>query len=492
MISLWILAGVVVMCAGAQEAPKAQHAASPTSKDGVRQPLPKSLDSIGPIVAKIMMRPLPQDIPLRSGNEADVETAVLEQGLVKLAAQTGMSVDDLRSKYADELKRNSLWELASTSLRAMGMFDYTKRVILVQMERADRLLKEVEPALTGAERDVERDRLLNLVVAHEWTHALQHAEVSMGDYVWRVEGELAPVRRACLEGQAVLAQELVAAELAKQDPGYARSAKHLRTLMPGGRPAKPDGVNLSGNENREAQSYTGGYQYMKRIYDKGGIEATWTALKNPPTTMAAILSPDAVLDDNKSAGLADALTGPLNKGLAQDVRIMCKALSPNSVLSKEFAALPPERRSQLTNAATLSVALAGADKAMESRFVGAVIQTRDEASAQEFLELIRKPIKETISTLGIAAEEATPTIGGVECQTSKGSPKSVPLFLNFLTARQGNVVIYLMTMESAKDPFLPIGESAAAVIGILRERNIITSPASAETKASATEETPRP
>jgi hypothetical protein len=488
MIATWIVAGAVIASMCAQDVRETKDV--PTT--AARQALPKSLDTIGPLVAKIMMRPMPTDVPLRSGTDADVEAAVLEQGLVKLAAQTGMSVEELRTKHADQLKRNSLWELAATSTRALGMFDYTKRVILVQMGRADRLLLEVEPSLTGAEREAERERLLHLVVAHEWTHALQHAEVSMGDYVWKREGEPVLARRACLEGQAVLAQELVAAELAKTDPAYARTAKHLRTMMPGGRAAKEGAAPVNGEEQREGQSYTGGFQHMKRIYDKGGMEATWTALKNPPSTMAAILSPDAKLDDSKSAAVGDALTAALSKGLGPDVRVMCKALSPNTVLSREFAALPPERRTQLTNAATLSIALVGSDRAQESRLVGAVIQTTDDASAQEFLELIRKPIKETISTLGIAAEEATPTIDGVECQTAKGSPKAVPLSLHFLTARQGNVVIYVMTMETAKDLFPPVDQSAAAVIGVLRERGVITSPASGATKASANEETPRP
>lgn len=174
------------------------------------------------------------------------------------------------------------------------------------------------PGMKRGGMDVKyRMDVIQLIMAHELTHALQDQQVGLTRIMDRRGGGVDAVlaASACVEGQAMFVEDKVAAAM-KLDAAAAEFAKAVAA----GLPANADAANkvMSGPTRQMITDiYIGGRNFMASQYAKGGSDRLWQIMRNPPLKSNEIFHPgDNTAPSAKKIDYAGALKG-LDKSLGK-------------------------------------------------------------------------------------------------------------------------------------------------------------------------------
>ncbi len=135
------------------------------------------------------------------------------------------------------------------------------------------------------------EEILQIVIAHELTHGLQDQEVGLADATANVESpDAMQAFNATIEGHAVFIQNAAAKRL-----GFDAAAKAASDLLMAEMEEDPwliDRVAMADAVLWE-EIYLGGERFMAHQHQRGGIEAIWKIMKNPPSRTSMITRPES-------------------------------------------------------------------------------------------------------------------------------------------------------------------------------------------------------
>jgi len=152
---------------------------------------------------------------------------------------------------------------------------------------------------TLSQRGVEgahEDQILQLVIGHELTHALQDQELGLSDAVLSAETrDASKAFEATIEGHAVFIQNQLAAEL-----GFGEAANEASQFFIAG-DLQEDSWLYERLSHAEAvgieQVYAGGNRFIEHHHRQGGIEDIWKILDQPPPRSSMITLPETYTEN---------------------------------------------------------------------------------------------------------------------------------------------------------------------------------------------------
>lgn len=132
--------------------------------------------------------------------------------------------------------------------------------------------------------------ILQLIIAHELTHALQDQEIQLQKSIEKIkDNEMGLAFNATIEGHAVFVMEKVGHEL-----GLASSVIEASKLFAAGSVTFDDPALQMVNKVMSMQYesiYLGGKRFIEYWVKKSGPEIVWDILKTPPTRTSVIMTP---------------------------------------------------------------------------------------------------------------------------------------------------------------------------------------------------------
>lgn len=185
-----------------------------------------------------------------------------------------------------EFRRAEIEGGKAFAVPVLGDYDVkSKTVMLFPVDLPERMVP--------ADVDVKLyPEITRLVVAHELTHALQDQVQGIGSRVGEVKGPQSGfVSRAMIEGQATLVMGEVARALGND---HAMS-EFLRAMGSGWRRSDDPAVELVLDPMRRlfAYAYIDGREFLEAQEKRGGKDAVWQVVHNPPARSSMIFSPNS-------------------------------------------------------------------------------------------------------------------------------------------------------------------------------------------------------
>jgi hypothetical protein len=236
-----------------------------------------------PLVEETAGRKFKQTPDVRLGDREEVADALARDFVPQLKNMNpGIDEGDLK-------------EVAENEARAMAM------VLLGKYALEDRVVylmpRNVDPLFKLGKVDRKHVKpILQLVIAHELTHALQFEDEKLVERFRSVRTmEQMQALNATIEGHAVLIQDMVGGKLGLDD-----SVLELSRLMAAGSMKLDDpGLNLLNNliAAQYEQIYMSGRKFMEYHFEKGGNEALWKILAAPPVKTSMISKPETYAAD---------------------------------------------------------------------------------------------------------------------------------------------------------------------------------------------------
>ena len=241
-------------------------------------PPPFTQEDVDRWVAEV--RPVVEELAGRRFKEAPIARVVSRDALADaMADQMGEYVRRVvpDATPLQELEFTVQAKAAAANLAPLSFGQYIDGVdeILIPAENYPGMLRLVGHEATSVEEVVK------VVLAHELTHALQ--DQTLGGLEVPTTEDEALAYRATIEGHAIHVQVLAAEALGLHD-GH-------RALLAGMAPARVTGVDPLAAMQQERQqrvyaiTYRGGYRYMRRMADDGGMERLWGVLAEPPVAV---------------------------------------------------------------------------------------------------------------------------------------------------------------------------------------------------------------
>lgn len=349
------------------------------------------LDEVAPVLKEISQR-APQHAP--------VVLCVTEDELAQvLADEFKAYLNRINPGYA---ANDMLAEFDAAFLaRAMlGKYAPQRRQILLMPNNFSRIGRKLD---LSAE---QIQSLVKVVLLHELTHWLQDEIVGLQQRITaHTDVDSHQALMAAVEGQAVLFHELAAAEL-----GLGEAAEHLSYILPGGGYLRDHysaySQQLDSTKIFSKVSYNYGPAYMRRIYEDGGVEATWQALGDAPVDLNVILTARSEEHDGKD--FVKRLQGVEKLFSEAPWEVKALALDKAAMLS-QFDHLSPEKREEMLKAIqSVTAVIAGQKVGKEPRMLILSVMVLTDASQQQTVrELMASNLerqKQLYSQRGIAIE----------------------------------------------------------------------------------------
>ena len=197
----------------------------------------------------------------------------------------GLSEDDIAS-YASGTAE-------AYSLAVLGKYGTSKQIIYLIPANLPKRLKASDISQTDQQQVVE------LVIAHELTHALQDQYVGLARLL-RTSGsiEKSLATNATMEGQAMFVQDQVAEALKFGDAQRKFARALVADPAAGKDPLSDIYTNMSSKVMRDI--YMGGRDFIAWQYKAGGNERVWNILAHPPANTSMIFHPDTYTQDSTS------------------------------------------------------------------------------------------------------------------------------------------------------------------------------------------------
>lgn len=208
-----------------------------------------------------------------------------------------------RSRERD-LKRQATSFAQSMALGLLGKFDFRSKVLYVTPRRFDQLVK-LELLLPE-----DKQALLELVVAHELTHALQDESFDLVKRPYRGQAAL-NAWQVVIEGHATYLQNVIAREL-----GYERAARAFDDVVLGRKLKYARAFALRYQRLNSIAFYYEGSRYFADLVAARGKGAQWQPFANPPRNASFALDKELRAKSIEAASDAAAGTGATPKALA--------------------------------------------------------------------------------------------------------------------------------------------------------------------------------
>lgn len=240
--------------------------------------------------------------------------------------------------------------------------------------------------------------LIELVVAHELTHALQDQELNLARMLRLPKSEEEAIATgATVEGHATFVQDRVADALGLGDAqkAYARSI----TLGAFASTGDPTG-NLGTRQVNKLveQVYLKGRDFVAWHDGRGGMEAVWRILAHPPKSTAQILNPETYSD--KAVATVDykaALKG-LEKQFGDRPWTVINQEVGAMSLAATYASMDQQVRERIVANLDHAQALVAVD--MPTMANVSIIACKDASIMPEYLTALRNLAESQVKSLG--------------------------------------------------------------------------------------------
>jgi len=282
--------------------------------------------------------PTPTLQPTQTTQEIESAMDEIEQQVMTLRGLSASSAVDRQLMTPDELKEYNIKSFEedysrdearddTLSLAAFGLLDpsfelydfyielYSEDILGMYDDEAGKLFIITDRGILGA---VER-----VTFAHEFQHALQDQNydfdaLGLSDEGWEEDSERSAGAQALIEGEATLLEQIWQEQYFTQadwDDYYANAY------------ADPNSAYFRAPAYLQKDfyfPYDQGYQFVKRLYDRGGWAEVDAAYKNPPVSTEMILHPEKYdAGEVPQIVAAPVLTDTLGSGWRQiDVNTM--------------------------------------------------------------------------------------------------------------------------------------------------------------------------
>jgi len=235
------------------------------------------VEEIAPLVERFAGRAFDRIPSVVVADIPRVERVLYEEQVHLLRRANGMSAEAARRQA-----RATVAEVGSTFVGKYGFLDHTLYIVPGAVRGA--LAEEgLEPGLEFA--------VLELVVAHELTHALQDQQANLDESVIHRSGNDAVMALNCLvEGHAVWVHEQVGAAR-----GHPEAVEAVARILGYDR---EDEATAAIDPERYYTSYVYGQgrAFVDYHARERGSEALWTILRDPPLASSMIVHPDTYGD----------------------------------------------------------------------------------------------------------------------------------------------------------------------------------------------------
>lgn len=394
-------------------------------------------------VGSLLERPLREVPPVEAMTPGEVEQALLADAKARLRA-LGASEEEAEKAVAAQMIPLALQGSRLTALYLPG----SKRIVL-----QPRVIDALTDA--GVIPKEERSRVVELLVAHEIAHAIQDQEIGLIGFL-AVTDETDPARRsdresgrrAVVEGQAMLVQELLARQLVAEDAAWTAAARVAESIAPGA--LAPEG---DPDRYREGLIYRGGARLAKERHAKGGAAATWELFRDPPADLSALTGTTSVFDAALASRLAKAIEADAAAALGAGWSVRSMSASPATALASQLATLPPERREPLIASIRALAALGGGTQA-GGRAAFVVVLAADDAAAERLDRELFGMQSKTLEMLGLSTPKSTDadadglrTVARLDVR--EAGDGRVPM--SFLHGRRGLVVVQITILNDDRD-----------------------------------------
>ncbi len=190
----------------------------------------------------------------------------------------------------------------------LGKYAFEDGVVYVMPRNIEPILK-----LTGVDMK-HAESILKVIVAHELTHALQFEDDKVAGTFNKIDNiERAQAFNAVMEGQAVYIQDIVGKKL-----GLDNALVEMTRIMSAGAYEFEDPALDIFNRMLSAhfeQIYIGGRKFVEYHVGKGGMDAFWKILRQPPANTSMIANPQTY---SPTAAAAKVDYAKLLEGLEND------------------------------------------------------------------------------------------------------------------------------------------------------------------------------
>lgn len=272
-LPIWVLAGLQAQSPGASP-PDTRPAQTASSRPGsllrsVRSLRQADLDAIRDRVIPLIEK--------HAGRKFKTIPKLLFAHNSRIGRILSSEIEvQIRNQFPSLTKReleHTVSQMASQmSLNLLGKFDLESRVLYILPGMFEILVKKKK-----IPKDRER-QLLELVVAHELTHALQDQYLSLSTLYSRVRDQAyLHATSGAIEGHATWIQDQVAKDLHLE-----KAAKAYHDLLQG---AVAKGAKLFGQRYQRDLNlsyYSRGAAFFARLVKSRGTQASWTFLEHLP------------------------------------------------------------------------------------------------------------------------------------------------------------------------------------------------------------------
>ena len=272
-LPLWALAGGHAQSPGASQ-PDTRPAQTASSRPGSLERSVRSLrqadldairDRVIPLIEKHTGRKFKSIPKLEFAHNSRIGRILSSEIEVQIRNQ-------FPSLAKKELEHMASQTASQLSLNLLGKFDLESRVLYILPGMFEILVKKKK-----IPKDRER-QLLELVVAHELTHALQDQYLSLSSLYSRVRDQASlHAISGAIEGHATWIQDEIAKDLHLE-----KAAKDYHDLLPG---AVGKGAKLFGQRYQRdlyISYYSRGAAFFARLVKSRATQASWTFLEHLP------------------------------------------------------------------------------------------------------------------------------------------------------------------------------------------------------------------
>ncbi|HEX2953938.1 MAG TPA: hypothetical protein VHR47_08140 [Bacillota bacterium] len=260
------------------------------------------------------------------------------------------------------------------------------------------LPKNLLPILNVAKVDERHAKsLLQLIIAHELTHALQDQKTDLRRAYKIMDADQLSAFSATIERHAVWTQEVVGRQLRLNE-----SVVEMSRLLSAGSVKYDDPALEMINKTIATQFeevYLGGEKFISYHYQHGGNERVWQIIANPPlkTSMIALpvtysAKPQAELNYAK---LFDGLENKLD-GEGWEVRNIGLG---HMVVKSVYAQMEEADQSQILAQVQHVQSFVAQNDTLESTFNISVVTMKDAKFAPTYLQLLEKMVKKNVEML---------------------------------------------------------------------------------------------
>jgi hypothetical protein len=158
-----------------------------------------------------------------------------------------------------------------------GKYGFLDDQLYIDPDGIAQAVEPVDPELFHA--------VLDLVLAHELTHALQDQHLDLSAIAGGHTGDAGLAVVCALEGHAAWVQARIAATL-----GTPEAAALVGAFL--GYDASQPGISDSVDRYHDSYIYGQGAAFVDTLSARGGLESVWSMLANPPLRTAMIVHPD--------------------------------------------------------------------------------------------------------------------------------------------------------------------------------------------------------